>query len=196
MCHKSSTSPIGTHALNELVALEYSLSKAQTLEEFGLPHRIDKDTEGLVLMSRKDAFYQYALEAFKNQEVKKKYLCIVKINKNLQEEGEIKLNLFYGSDKVLVKPHGIESITRYKILAKHASFGVLEVEPITGRRHQIRVVMSSIGCPIVGDTIYGGKNFRRLCLFASEIHHLKFSASLYSNHIHDINNLLMELLFE
>jgi len=196
VCHRSSTSHKETYVLNELVALDYPLSKSTVEEEFGLPHRIDKDTEGLVLMSRNDTFYTSAVAAFKNKEVKKKYLCIVQMNKNLKIEDEIHLSLFYGQDKVLVKPTGVESITSYKIIAKHGPFAVLEVSPITGRRHQIRVALSHMGSPVVGDTIYGGKTFRRLCLFASEISHQQFSASLYSSHIHDINNLLMELLFE
>jgi 23S rRNA pseudouridine1911/1915/1917 synthase len=170
ICHSSSTTAENTYSLNQLVAEDYSLSEALVKEEFGLPHRIDKDTEGLVILSRTNEFYKWALNAFEKGQIKKTYLCIVEIGKKLKNEDSLKLNLYYGRDKVLVKEDGVNSITNYKILGKHGKYAILEVEPLTGRRHQIRVALSSIGSPIVGDKLYGGKNFERMCLYSKLIY--------------------------
>jgi 23S rRNA pseudouridine1911/1915/1917 synthase len=194
-CHRSATTPRDTYVLNELVARDYSLSEAITKEEFGLPHRIDRYTEGLLLMTRTKEFYEYALSAFNKGEFKKTYLCIVSWNKTLLEEDTIKLKLFYGNEKVLVKNDGVSSETHYEVLSKYKHYAVLKITPVTGRRHQIRVVLAHLGCPIVGDTIYAGEKFHRLCLFSSQLSCEKFNFSLYDNHLHDINNMLMELVF-
>lgn len=194
-CHKSSTTHRDEVVLNELVIKDYSLSDALAKEEFGLPHRIDKDTEGIILMSRTSKFYEYAISAFADGEIKKTYLCVVKFDQNLKDKDILKLNLSYGKDKVIVKSDGIESITSYEVVAKYKQYAVLKIHPLTGRRHQIRVVLAHQGWPIVGDKLYGGENFDRLCLFASELSSDAFNASLYSDHIHTINNLLMALIF-
>jgi 23S rRNA pseudouridine1911/1915/1917 synthase len=201
-CCRCNTTPSYEYTLNELVKKDFSLSESLIKEEFGLPHRIDKDTEGLVLMSRTKEFYNFAIEAFKNSQIEKKYLCIVSSKNNyinFKNNETIKINLFYGNNKVLVKNDGATSETSYEVINSYNKYKILLVTPITGRKHQIRVVLSYINTPIVGDSLYGGENFTRLCLFASE---LKFnykgenlSFSILNKHKHLINNLLMHLYF-
>jgi 23S rRNA pseudouridine1911/1915/1917 synthase len=194
VCCRSATTHKDTLVLNELVASQYTLSSATIPEEFGLPHRIDKDTEGLMILSRTDQFYEQLKNDFKNHTIKKTYTCIVLLKQPLKEKDTIKMNLFYGNNQVLVSPEGVESIMSYKVIATYGKYAVLSVNPITGRRHQIRVMLSNLGCPIVGDTLYGGKQFKRLCLFSSILSHKDFYADLYEKHIHDINNLVMNLI--
>lgn len=196
ICHRSNTTPHNVPILNEMVAKDYTLSASIIPEEFGLPHRIDRATEGLVLLSRTDEFYQWAIKAFESGKIKKTYLCVVEMGAQLKDEGIIQLNLYYGKDKVLVRECGVNSITKYKILNRYGNYAVLEVEPLTGRRHQIRVALSHVGSPIVGDSLYGGKTFERLCLFAVRIESERFKGDIYNQKLHDINNLIMYLLFD
>jgi 23S rRNA pseudouridine1911/1915/1917 synthase len=201
-CCRCSTTPLNEYTLNELVKKDYSLSESFIKEEFGLPHRIDKDTEGLVLMSRTKEFYDFAVEAFKNSQIEKKYLCLVSSKNNykdFKENDTIKVNLLYGNDKVLVKNDGLPSETNYEVISSYNKYKILLVTPITGRRHQIRVILNFLNAPIIGDKLYGGQDFSRLCLFASE---LKFTYkkeilhfSILNEHKHLINNLLMHLYF-
>lgn len=201
-CCRCDTTPKHEQVLNELVSKDYSLSGSLVVEEFGLPHRIDKDTEGLVLMSRTKEFYDFAFQAFKDGLIKKTYLCLVnlkKTSKEFEEKNTIHVNLLYGQDKVLVRKDGVASETYYEVISTYHKYKTLKVVPITGRKHQIRVVLNYLGAPIVGDTLYKGQNFSRLCLFASELsfnyknEDLHFS--LFSEQKHKINNLLMHLHF-
>lgn len=201
-CCRCHTTPQHEQVLNELVSKDYSLSGSLVSEEFGLPHRIDKDTEGLVLMSRTKDFYDFALNSFKEGLIEKTYLCLVnlkKTSKEFLEENTVNINLLYGTDKVLVRKDGLLSQTSYKVLSTYHKYKILKVFPITGRKHQIRVVLNYLGAPIVGDVLYKGQAFSRLCLFASELsftyknENLKFS--ILNEHKHKINNLLMHLHF-
>ncbi len=201
-CCRCDTTPKHEEVLNELVSREYSLSSSLIPEEFGLPHRIDKDTEGLVLMSRTKDFYNFAINGFKEGLIKKTYLCLVsvkKINKEFQEKNTIKVNLLYGNDKVLVRKDGLFSETSYEVLSTYHKYKIIKVFPITGRKHQIRVILNYLGMPIVGDVLYKGHNFSRLCLFASELsfnyQNEDLNFSKLSIHKHKINNLLMHLHF-
>lgn len=199
---RSENTPENEYVLNELVKEEYILSESLRPGEFGLVHRLDKTTEGLMILARNREYYNKLLELFEKQTVTKTYLAIVEIkNKNLALEGRIILPLFYGQDKVLVQQseRSRESITSYKVIKTYdisnKKFGVVEIQPHTGRRHQIRVVLGYLGMPIVGDNLYGGMDFERVCLYAStlEIDSLGISHSLYKKHLHDINNFLMHL---
>ena len=100
---------------------------------------------------------------------------------------------------MLVRKDGLFSETSYEVLSTYHKYKIIKVFPITGRKHQIRVILNYLGIPIVGDTLYKGQNFSRLCLFASELsfnyknEDLNFSK--FSEHKHKINNLLMHLYF-
>lgn len=201
-CCRCNTTPKHEQVLNELVSKDYSLSGSLIPEEFGLPHRIDKDTEGLILMSRTKDFYNFAINAFKEGLIKKTYLCLVslkKTSKEFNEQDTINVNLLYGNDKVLVRKDGVLSQTTYECIYTYHKYKILKVHPITGRKHQIRVVLNYLGAPIVGDSIYKGQTFSRLCLFSSELSfsykNQELNFSILSQHRHKINNLLMYLYF-
>lgn len=197
---RSTNTPSEEYILNELVQEEYSLSKSIRPEEFGLVHRLDKTTEGVMILSRTEECYTKLLDLFK-EKITKTYLAIVEIKKsNVKTEDNIELPLFYGHDKVLIKlnDRSVNSITKYTIIKSYqfskGNFAVVEIIPYTGKRHQIRAVLSHIGMPIIGDTLYGGYPFERVCLYSSKLEMDSLSFSLYQKHLHDINNLLMWLM--
>ena len=124
-----------------------------------LVHRIDKFTSGIVILSRDEETKKYFEDAFKNKTINKVYHAIVQGNVK-KENGVIELSI--GVDKknpnrripLSIKEGGESAVTYYKILKKLNEHTLLELRPTTGRTHQIRVHLSYIGHPIIGDKIY------------------------------------------
>jgi len=132
-------------------------------------HRIDKEVEGIVLFSKFEAIQLKIKENW--NDVEKKYYALVN-GITPQEEDIIGSWLREGSkQKVFSTPESSASkyaITRYRVIKKLHGYTLLEVRLETGRKNQIRVHMSDIGCPIVGDWKYGDKSKvkRQIRLFA------------------------------
>ena len=124
-----------------------------------LVHRIDKFTSGIVIIARDEETKIYFEESFKNKTINKVYHAIVQ-GYLKKENGTIDISI--GADKknpnrripLSVKEGGETAITYYKVLKKLNEHTLLELKPITGRTHQIRVHLSYIGHPIIGDKIY------------------------------------------
>ena len=124
-----------------------------------LVHRIDKFTSGIVILARDEETKKYFEDAFKNKTINKVYHAIVQGNVK-KENGVIELSI--GVDKknpnrripLSIKEGGESAVTYYKILKKLNEHTLLELRPTTGRTHQIRVHLSYIGHPIIGDKIY------------------------------------------
>jgi len=131
----------------------------------GIVHRLDKMTSGLVLVAKNDAAHRQLSEQFKARAVHKTYTVLVH-GRAANESGEIRKPV--GRDPVRrtrMKVGGLrarEALTRYRVIRRLAHFTLLEAEPQTGRTHQIRVHFSSLGHPIVGDTLYGAPAKRRV----------------------------------
>ena len=130
-------------------------------------HRLDKDTSGILLVAKNDKALNFLQEQFKNRKVEKKYIALV--TGNLKEmEGKIETLLGRSpgdrrKQKVYLpndpKAEGKrEAKTRYKVLQRFENYDLIEVEPKTGRKHQIRAHLAYLGHPIAGDKIYGFKN--------------------------------------
>ena len=125
-------------------------------------HRIDRPVSGAVLFGRTDKAQSRLTILFRDKKVQKTYLALV-LNAPDRQEGVLKHFLLKDEKKNIVKvlrnPMGDakESLTRYKWLKKVGSLHLLEVEPITGRPHQIRAQLAAIGCSILGDLKYGAK---------------------------------------
>jgi 23S rRNA pseudouridine1911/1915/1917 synthase len=124
----------------------------------GIVHRLDRMTSGLVIVAKNDAALRDLSEQFKSREVKKTYLALVH-GRVQGESGEIERPV--GRDprrRIRMRTSGIaarEALTQYDVRRRSAHFTLLEVHPRTGRTHQIRVHLASIGHPVVGDTLYG-----------------------------------------
>ena len=126
-----------------------------------LVHRLDKETSGLVIASKNKFSESVFKKMFQNKEVKKKYLALVK--GHLDKTITIKKPIATNKDenikvKVLIHPEGKESITIINPIKKVGENTLVECIPLTGRQHQIRVHLFSIGHPIVGEPLYGVDN--------------------------------------
>lgn len=150
---------------------------AQKHKEWSLLHRLDKETSGILLLVKKNSkFHQKAKEEFKAQKVTKKYLAIV--SGIVDEEQDLNFPLLIKKDrfaKVSVSKSGINAHTHIKPLEIQGKKTKLEVTITTGRTHQIRVHLSHIKHPIIGDTFYGGQEGSRIMLHAQKIELLGYS---------------------
>ncbi len=130
----------------------------------GVVHRLDKDTSGLILIA-KDGVTRAALQRqFKRRQVAKTYLALVE-GQMQPREGVVEAPV--GRDKrqrkkMAVVRSGREARTMYRAIEYFANYTLLEVRPHTGRTHQVRVHLSWLGYPIVGDAVYGRHRQRLL----------------------------------
>lgn len=127
----------------------------------GIVHRLDKDTSGLIIIAKNDKAHINLSEQIKNHEVKKTYIALVR---GTVKENEATINMPIGRStkdrkKMAVSKNGKNAITHFKVIKRYENYTLLEIKIETGRTHQIRVHMSSIGYPVVGDAVYSnGKN--------------------------------------
>lgn len=152
--------------------LMYERSKHKANKIF-IVHRLDKDTSGLVLFAKNEKVKNILQDNWDNYAIERKYVAVVegKVNK---KEDEIKSYLKENSVHKVYSTKdkdGKLAITKYKLLNMSKSFSFLDVELKTGRKNQIRVHLSDIGYPIIGDKKYGSKYnpIRRLGLHAYKL---------------------------
>jgi RluA family pseudouridine synthase len=136
----------------------------------GIVHRLDRDTSGIIIAAKHEAAKSHLQKQFQDRKAKKTYIAIVR-GVPKQSEAFIDLPLSRNPKRpssFRVDANGKSSQTSYRLLGTNGTFSVIELKPITGRTHQLRVHMAYIGTPIVGDTLYeGGKSpLNRLCLHA------------------------------
>ena len=127
----------------------------------GIVHRIDKDTTGSLIICKTDAAHIHVAEQIKNHSCNRRYRGIV-IGNIKDDEGTI--NAAIGRDPkdrkkmAINEKNGKPAVTHYKVLERFGNYTYMEFALETGRTHQIRVHMASIGHPLLGDEVYGGRN--------------------------------------
>ena len=159
--HPANGNPNGT-LVNAIMAIcKDSLSGIGGEIRPGIVHRLDKDTSGLLIIAKNDEAHVNMSEQIKNHEVKKTYIALVR---GVIKENEATIDMPIGrsqSDrkKMAVNKNGKNAVTHIKVLKRYEKYTLLEINIETGRTHQIRVHLSHIGYPIVGDYTYSnGKN--------------------------------------
>jgi RluA family pseudouridine synthase len=141
-----------------------------------LLHRLDRDTSGVVLLSRRPEHDGPLGEAFAQRRVAKTYLAIVEVSPGLEFPTCV-LDAYLAPGKgpggrtAVVRAGGRPAVTHVRPLQRHGDLCLVEARPLTGRAHQIRVHLAHAGFPIVGDALYGGRtaDVRRLLLHARQV---------------------------
>ena len=132
-------------------------------ERPGVVHRLDKETSGLILIAKNERAHRWLQDQFRLRKVEKIYLALVD-GKPPTPSGRIEA--YIGRDPshrkrmaIVPESRGRQAISEYKTLESFRAHTLLEFHPLTGRTHQIRLHCAFLGCPIVGDEIYGRKKF-------------------------------------
>ncbi len=131
-------------------------------ERPGLVHRLDKETSGLIVLAKNERAHRWLQDQFRLRTVEKTYLALVD-GKPPTPTGRVEASI--GRDPshrkqmaIVSAGKGRESVSEYKTLESFKNHTLLEFHPFTGRTHQIRLHCQFLGCPIVGDSIYGKKS--------------------------------------
>lgn len=132
----------------------------------GIVHRLDKDTSGVMVVARNQKTFDKLKKLFQDRKVRKIYLALVYgqlenkkglIDKPLAKAADYKKQVVAGGrTKTKIRP----AVTEYKVIKEFENYSLIEVKPQTGRTHQIRVHLASIGHPVAGDKIYKARNIK------------------------------------
>ena len=144
---------------------------ARGYSEFTLLHRLDKETSGVLLFTKDEAFHEEAVKAFKNREVLKEYIAVVQ-GKCIEPVTIDKPIITIKKGNILfskVADEGKSAISHVEPLMLEGKLSKVKVRIETGRTHQIRAHLKSIKTPILGDTQYGAKAYKRVMLHAWRI---------------------------
>jgi len=128
----------------------------------GVVHRLDKNTSGLILLAKNDLTHRWLQDQFRLHKIHKTYLALVD-GRPPTPAGRVEAPI--GRDSrarnkmaVVSAEKGRQATSEYSTLTAFAAHTLLEIHPITGRTHQIRLHMAFLGCPVAGDTVYGRRN--------------------------------------
>ncbi|MEK9658758.1 MAG: RluA family pseudouridine synthase [Chloroflexota bacterium] len=162
--HPGPGHPDGT-LVNALLALDPDLPGIGGVARPGIVHRLDKDTSGLMMVARTEAAHASLTRQLKERQVRKTYLALVTGSPRQdagEEDGPIARHPVHRQRMAIVEG-GRPALTRWRVLARYhdadgARYALVEAHPVTGRTHQIRVHLASLGHPLVGDGVYGRRS--------------------------------------
>lgn len=149
----------------------------------GIVHRLDRDTSGIVIIAKDNESFQTLKKSFQDRSIEKKYVALVyghldalegKIDASLiRHPGDLKRRAIDPEHYTGTLPGNTRTaLTLYRVLARYGEYDLVELSPKTGRTHQIRVHLASLGHPVVGDKLYAFKEVKRNNLLAPERHML------------------------
>ena len=148
--------------VNALIYAKKQLSTINGLNRIGIVHRIDKDTSGLLLICKNDFVHNAIAEQLKDHSMHREYIALVD---GVIPDNEGKIIGKIGRDKqnrlkmAIDNVNGKDAITRFTVEKRFSKYTLVKLKLETGRTHQIRVHMSSIGYPVTGDKLYGGSTY-------------------------------------
>lgn len=148
--------------------------KAQGADTYlGIHQRLDKDTSGVLVFTRRKEANRDVAQAFEQRHVDKTYVACVTGYKG-PSQGVLEHKIAPGEGGAMRalpmrSKVGQHAVTRYRVVERRSDRVLLELVPETGRTHQIRAQLAAIGAPIAGDVLYGGQPFRRMLLHASSL---------------------------
>jgi 23S rRNA pseudouridine1911/1915/1917 synthase len=163
----------------------YGPIREEFLKRKGIVHRLDKETSGVMILAKNQYAMDYFLLQFKLRKVKKEYLAFTEKNEKVPLFGRVTYNVMRDPCCPIKMTHAVgqgkEAETLYEVIQKKEHFFLIKCSPLSGRTHQIRVHLSAIGLPIIGDKIYGKSSslIKRCALHASKIEFV-YENTLYS----------------
>ncbi len=128
----------------------------QYADRIWIVHRLDRDTSGVLILAKSEAAHRHLSLQFENRQVRKHYLALVK-GRPSQNTGKIDRPIApnpHRPGRMIVNKSGKEAVTSFEVRERFRGYSLLQVSIHTGRTHQIRVHMKSIGCPLAIDPIY------------------------------------------
>ncbi len=197
LCHPTKFERDNTLSNALLFHTKGKLSSLAGKDRPGIVHRLDKNTAGIMLAAKTDFAHENLSKQIKEKTAIRKYLAITLVD-FVEDEGIINKPLLHSLKddvKMIVSDDGLEAVTHYKVLEKYKGASLVELNLKTGRTHQIRAHMASIGHPVFGDSLYGAKSFMR-----NEFYNLKtieqLLQSYYISFVHPKTNEKMEFQLE
>lgn len=200
--HPANGNPDGTLVNAVMSICKDSLSGIGGEIRPGIVHRLDKNTSGAIIIAKHDKAHIALSEQLKNHEIKKTYIALVR---GVVKENNATINMPIARSKkdrkkMDVDKNGKEAVTHFKVIKRFPDCTLLEINIETGRTHQIRVHLSHIGYPIIGDEVYSnGKNKWNIegqCLHAKS---LDFKHPITGKEMHieaELPNYFKEILEE
>jgi 23S rRNA pseudouridine1911/1915/1917 synthase len=140
-------------------------------ERAGIVHRLDRATSGVMICAKTSDALSWMQKQFSQRRVKKTYVAVVTgVPPNPQAVIDMPIERNPKKPQTFrVGPNGKSAVTAYKVLKSGEDYSLLELQPTTGRTHQLRVHLQQLGHPILGDTLYGGKPADRMFLHARSL---------------------------
>ncbi|MDI6751473.1 MAG: RluA family pseudouridine synthase [bacterium] len=202
VCHPTSKIRQGT-LVNGLLS-HTNMANIGSPDRPGIVHRLDKDTSGLLVCAKTDEAYLGLSSQMKKRQIERRYKAVVW--GILEKEGEISLPIGRpekGGTSMKVGGRRMrEAMTQYKVLERFSQASFIEAKLFTGRTHQIRVHLSAISHPVIGDKVYGKRRKAPIERQALHSFYLSFlhpitekQLTFESNLPEDIRNLLVLCLY-